>query len=95
MSDVYEKWKKDSEKYQPPKETEQHVLFLKQMALMSPHFKNLREGKEIVTESFLNACMQMAYDRGCARIEERSLEVGYEKAWKEVADKLGFEYGEG
>lgn len=91
MSDFYAKWKKDSEAYKPSPETDQHVLYLKQMALMSPHFKEARDGTPLVSEKFLNACMQLAYLRGSARVEQSSYEKGYEAAMQEVARKLGFD----
>jgi hypothetical protein len=94
MTDWYDDWKKKSEAYKPAKETDQGVLWLKQMALMSPHFKEVREGKSNVSEAFLNACMQMAYDMGTQRIDEKSYDRGYQTAWNEVADKLGFELKE-
>ena len=89
VMDFYEKWKEESKAYKPKKETAQHVLWLKQMALMSPHFEESRKGKDIISEPFLNACMQMAYDRGRELIDERSFRLGKAAAMKEVAEKLG------
>ena len=91
MADWYDKWKKESENYKPAAETAQNVLWLKQMALMSPHFKEKREeGKKNVTEAFLNSCMQLAYERGIQYVDMDSYDRGYEAAWGVVAEKLGF-----
>ena len=93
MTDWYDNWKKQSEQYKPSSETAQNVLWLKQMALMSPHFKQVRDaGKENVTESFLNACMQLAYERGTQYVDQNSYERGYEAAMQAVAEKLGFSH---
>jgi len=92
MTDWYEKWKKESVNYKPSEETSQAVLWLKQMALMSPHFEEVKGGKDIVSESFLNACMQLAYDRGRQNIDQESYDRGWDDARKDVAKSLGFNY---
>jgi len=91
MTDWYDDWKKKSEAYKP-NEPDQGVLWMKQMALMSPHFKELRdrENKISVNEHWMNAFGQMCYDMGTQRIDDRSYEMGYAKARKDIADLLGF-----
>lgn len=89
MSDFYDKWRKQAESYKPKKETDQNVLWLKQMAIMSPHFKHLDEGNKIITEAMLNACMQLCYDQATELIEERSFNAGRESYREELAEQLG------
>jgi hypothetical protein len=92
----YDEWKKKAQEYKPCGEIDQGVLWLKQMGLMSDHFKDIREqGKPNITEAFLNHMMQYAYDMGCRAIDERSYENGRWSMWKEVCEKLGVENGEG
>lgn len=93
MSEFYEQMRKDAENYKPAKEISQNVLYYKNMALMSPHFKDIREEKpECISEPLLNACMQLAYEKGRTGIEQASYDRGYYKAWQEVAEKLGMQY---
>ena len=89
MTDFYENWKKQSEAYKP-KEVDQGVLWLKQMALMSPHFKELRDDpKQIsVNERWMNAFGQMCYDLGRTNIDQDSYDQGFNAAWQEVAKRL-------
>lgn len=89
----YEEWQKKSKEYKP-KSVDQGVLWLKQMALMSPHFKDLRDAPNPISfsELWINAFGQMCYDLGLNRIDENSYERGYNDAMLSVATKLGMEY---
>ena len=95
MSSFYEKWKEESKNYKP-QAPDQGVLWLKQMAMMSPHFQELRNGesKISINEHWMNAFGQMCYDLGYKRMDERSFDAGYRKAMQDVAEKLGFSYEE-
>lgn len=91
MTDWYDQWKKKAQAYKPAKETAQNVLWLKQMALMSDHFKHLKDDpKHNVSEAFLNACMQLAYDSGSQYVDQKSYDRGYAQARREIAETLGF-----
>jgi hypothetical protein len=64
------------------------------MAILSPHFKELRDSqsKIQVNELWMNALCQMCYELGSKAVDKTSYDAGYEAAMKEVANKLGFEY---
>jgi len=95
ITSFYDEWRKKAQEYKPAKEIAQNVLWLKQMGIMSEHFKKIDVGNKIITEAFLNHMMQLAYDMGCKAIEERSYEAGRESMWKEVLEKLGVDYERG
>jgi hypothetical protein len=93
MADFYEEWKAQAKAYKP-KEVTQSTLWLKQMALMSPHFEPIKNSDDahLINEKFLNSCMQLAYDQGATRIDEESYNRGYDKAMQDVAEKLGMKW---
>ena len=83
---------KEAENRKPVKEIDQTVLYIKAMGLRSPHFKDIRDEKACVSETFLNQMMQAAYTYGARHIDETSYSRGYDTAMKEVAEKLGMVY---
>ena len=94
MSIWYDEWKAKAQAYRPVKEIDQSVLWLKQMGMMSEHFKEMRypiDAKYNITEAFLNQMMQLAYNQGHKTIDERSFGEGRLSMWNEIMNKLGIE----
>ena len=94
MSDWYDEWKAKAQAYRPVKDIDQNVLWLKQMGIMSEHFKemcNPTDAKYNITETFLNQMMQLAYNQGHKTVDERSFEKGRQSMWDEIMNKLGVE----
>ena len=92
MTSFYDEWKKKSEEYKPSKETDQSVLWLKQMAIMSPHFKELYVAEPQIkfNEMWVNAFGQMCYDMGTKCIDKYSYNKGRWDERVKIMKSLGF-----